>query len=177
MPTQLRGAHPGAPQPGVIVVASYLPGETPFRSTRFTVKPVKCVGDFDYSIGLAEAWATTSTVVNVEHDLQVSDDLIQALIDCPHPACAQTYPLYAASGTHGTDKGPIYPYCEHNPGPWVVFGVEWAEWAAPGFIKIQPEARTGPFPTKHWLSVEAATNHFTAGPWHLHWPSVEHYHQ
>ena len=161
----------------VVVVASYLPGEEPFSSERFHVRQVECQGDFDYSHGLAEAWVSDATVVNVEHDLEVSDTLIQNLIDCPEPLCAQTYPLYAASGAHGTTDGPIYPYTATNPGAWVSEGTEWAEWAAPGFIKVTPDARVNPFPEKHWLTVEHATNYLTRGPWHLHWPPVEHHHQ
>ena len=161
----------------MIVVASYLPGETPFTSERFTVQPVLCVNDFDYSHGLGEVWASSKIVVNVEHDLEVSDDIIARLVDCVEPLCAQTYPLYAASGSHGTEHGPIYPYCASNPGPWVAEGDECAEWAAPGFIKVTPSARTGPLPEKHWLTVEAATNFHTPGRWHLHWPPVQHDHQ
>lgn len=161
----------------MIVVASHLPGETPFTSTRWHVQPVECVGDFDYSRGLAAAWASNLTVVNVEHDLQVDDDLIAALVDCPEPLCAQTYPLYAASGAHGTDQGPIYPYVEHEPGDWVAEGVEFADFAAPGFMKARPEARTGPLPEKHWLGVEQATNYYVTGRWHLHWPPVRHNHR
>lgn len=175
MTVSVRGGN--QPAPGVIVVASYLPGETPFSSGRWGVRPMECRGDFDYSHGLAEAWSSASVVVNVEHDVQVNDDLIGALVDCPHPLCAQTYPLFAASGAHGTAEGPIFPYCERNPGPWVEPGVEFAEWAAPGFIKVHPGARRGPFPEKHWLAVEQATNYFVTGRWHLHWPPVEHYHQ
>lgn len=160
-----------------VVVASHLPGEEPFTSERFEVWPVECVGDFDYSHALGEAWATDRTVVNVEHDVEVSDALIQALLDCPEPLCAQTYPLYAASGTHGTADGSVYGYVETEPGPWVTEGTLFADWAAPGFIKITAAARVNPFPEKHWLAVEAATNYFKQGRWHLHWPPVAHHHQ
>lgn len=162
------------PVPGVLVVASHLPGEVPFSSGRWEVRPVECVGDFDYSRGLAAAWATGVTVVNVEHDLQVDDDLIAALVDCEHGLCAQTYLVHPVSGIH---DGPAFPFVEHNPGPWVRYGTEWADWAAPGFIKVRADARHGPFPEKHWLSVEQATNHLVTGRWHLHWPPVEHRHR
>lgn len=158
----------------VLVVASYLPGETPFVSQRFDVVPVLCVGDFDYSRGLASAWATGKTVVNVEHDLEVSDDLIAALVDCPEPLCSWAYLVYPVSGIH---DGPAYPFTAGNPGPWIREGEQWADWAAPGFIKVRPDARTGPLPEKHWLGVEAATNFHTPGRWHIHWPAVEHHHR
>lgn len=163
-----------APHPGVLVVASHLPGETPFTSRRWRVRPVECRGDFDYSHGLAEAWASDLTVVNVEHDLEVDDDIIGRLVDCPEPLCAQTYLVHAASGIH---DAPAYPYVERQPGPWVRVGAEWAEWAAPGFIKARPEARVNPLPEKHWMGVEQATNACIRGRWHLHWPAVEHHHQ
>ena len=157
----------------VVVVASYLPGETPFKSSRYEVRPVECVSVFDYSAGLAAAWATDQTVVNVEHDLEVTDDLIAGLVDCPHPLCAQTYPIHASP-----DGVPFYPYTATQPGPWIDYGAVSASWAAPGFIKVSAAARFGPFPAeKHWLSVEMATNYYVAGRWHLHWPPVEHYHQ
>ncbi|HET6911116.1 MAG TPA: hypothetical protein VFH54_17440 [Mycobacteriales bacterium] len=136
------------------------------------------MGDLDYSRGLAAAWNDPAvTVVNVEHDVEVSDDLIAALVDCPEPLCAWTYPLYAASRAHGTEHGPIFPFCATNPGPWVTEGTEWVEWAAPGFIKATAAARRGPFPDKHWLGVEQATNYLVTGRWHLHWPAVEHHHR
>lgn len=167
-----------APNPDAVVVATYLPGETPFTSNLWRVLPVECVSVFDYARGLATVWGSDLTVVNVEHDIEVTDDIIARLVDCPEPLCAQTYPLYRASGAHGTEIGPVFPYVDVEPGPWVTEGAEWADWAAPGFIKATAAARTGLFPDeKHWMGVEQATNFYVTGRWHLHWPPVEHYHQ
>lgn len=156
----------------VLVVASHLPGETPFTSDRFEVRPVECVSIYDYGQGLADAWATTATIVNVEHDVECSDGIIQALIDCPHPLCAQTYPIYQAG------QPTAYPYCPPvDPATWVTEGTEWAVWAAPGFIKARPEARINPLPVEQWELVEQATNRHVTGRWHLHWPPAEHHHK
>lgn len=154
---------------GDVVVFSHLPGEQPFTSQRHQVVPVECRDDHDYWRGLSIAWATADTVVNVEHDIQVDDSIIETLLDCPQPLCAQTYPIYY------TDGSVAFPYCApERPDTWVREGAEWAVWAAPGFIKARRDARLSPLPERHWLEVEQATNEAVNGPWHLHWPPVQH---
>lgn len=157
-----------------VIVLSHLSGEIPFTSDRWDTTTVECVDDESYGRALAEAWATNRTVVNVEHDVEISDDLIADLLDCPHPLCAHPYLVYAVSGIH---DAPAYPFCVTNPGPWVTEGTEWAAWGAPGFMKVTPQGRYGPLPVRHWLGVEAAVNARLTCRWHLHWPAVEHYHQ
>lgn len=172
-----RDSSRATPHPDVIVTATVMPGFEPFRSDRFTVQLVDCRNLDDnlaYARGLAEAWATDRTVVNIEADLQRDDDLIGELVDCPHPRCAWAYLVYAASGIHNP---PAYPFTRGNPGPWIDKGDEWADWAAPGFIKVAPEARVEPLPVDHWHEVEQHTNQCAPGRWHIHWPAVEHYHQ
>lgn len=158
-----------------VILCTHLVGAPSRPSARWATTPLLCDADTDYAAGVAAAWSTDRVLINIEQDIQATDDHIQALLDCPHPVCAWSYLVYAASGIH---DAPAYPFVARQPGPWVTYGTEWAEWAAPGFIKIAPTHRRGPFPAHaHWLDVEHATNALTTGPWHLHWPPVEHDHK
>lgn len=158
-----------------VIMITRLPGDREWLSGKWDTTVVDCGGD-DHAYGraLAEAWASDRTVVNVEHDLECSDELIQELLDCPEPLCARTYLVYAVSGIH---DAPAYPFCVTNPGPWVTGGEEWAAWAAPGFFKATPEARMPNLPVRHWLCVEDVVNDWVTTRWHLHWPAIEHDHK
>ena len=82
---------------GVIITSSYLTGEQPFRSERYDVQGIECKtehGEFNYCDGLQKAWITDKTVVNVEHDMEFSDELVDGLVDCPWPLCAYAYEVY-----------------------------------------------------------------------------------
>lgn len=153
---------------GVLVVASHLDGETPFTSTRYPTATIRCVTDFDYWDGLTAAW-DTPVLVNIERDMEVTDDLITQLVDCPHPLCAYPYlvcpgatPVYAhrADGLIGTPD------------------IEWADWAAPGFCKISAPGRAGRLLPRHpWWGVEESINASIKTRWHLHWPAIAHFHE
>lgn len=163
----------------MVVVSSHLPGETAATS-RHPVHPVECDGPFDYHRGLAAVWDTDATVVNIEHDVEHADPLIDGLLACRYPACAYPYLIY----THTPEPFycAAYGTAEHWPGfwatcNWVQPGDEWADFAAPGFIKLDPDVRTPFGPECAWQGVEQTINDAMIGRWHLHWPPVEHYHR
>ena len=82
---------------GVIVTSSYLTGEEPVRSDRYEVQGIECHtehGEFDYCDGLQKAWITNKVLVNIEHDMEHSDALIDGLVNCPYPVCAYAYQVY-----------------------------------------------------------------------------------
>jgi len=157
---------------GPLVVVSHLPGEGHFESDRFRVRPVECSGPFDYWRGLASAWDHPGALVNLEHDVAVTDEHIAALIDCPHSACSWVYRLHWRSS--GVPGGRLSATVDDRP---VLPGDEWATWSAIGLVKVTPAARIGPLRREPWQRVERAVADAVRGPWHLHTtPTLAHHH-
>lgn len=166
--------------PGTVLIASHLPGEGHFHSSRFSIEPVRCEGPFDYWEGLAKYWDSDLTIVNLEHDLEVSDEHAQALIDCPHPACSWAYLVHWASTGLRSDviaagHGRRDPHS--NPDPeFIREGEEWAAWSAIGLVKLTAEARIGSLRREPWQRLELSVHDAVKRPWHMHWPAVPHHH-
>lgn len=160
----------------MLVVASHLPGEGHFRSEHFRVVPVCCVGEFDYHAALAAVWESDETIVNVEHDIEVSDEHVEALIDCPEPLCSWAYHCHWASTGLPHDviaagTGRRDPHT--NPDPdCLTGGEEWANWSAIGLVKIAPEARIGPLRREPWQRLELSIHDAVKRPWHMHGNAV-----
>ena len=176
-----------------MITSSYLSGEeTPLRSERYRVQGIACKreqGEFNYCDGLQDVWMTDQIMVNVEHDMEFSDELVDGLVNCPHPLCAYPYKVYpTALGRY------IYCATSRKPDPdtgmetitWLDEGEEWAFWSSIGFCKIAPSARTKPLDRLFWQWIEHSINRSVgeymsadgqAGlAWHIHWPEVKHYH-
>lgn len=155
-----------------VVVASHLPGEGHFRSDTFRVDPVLCEDDYSYWRGLAKHWDGPNTICNVEHDIEVHDEHIAALLDCPHPLCSWAYRCHwistgipdgvIAAGAGARDiPRPLDEY-------YLQGGEEWAEWSAIGLVKIAPAARIGPLRREPWSTLELAVEDAVKRPWHTH---------
>jgi hypothetical protein len=158
-----------------IVLASHLPGNAHLTSECFEVVPILCVEPEDYHAGVARWWDSDRTIINVEHDMEVSDELIQGLLDCPEPMCSWAYWLGIPSGgPHWAHRTGRKPPCG---GVWVQEGDEWADYGGIGFCKITPEARVRPLPEQTWQFVDIAVAEATDLRWHLHWPAVGHSHR
>ena len=169
----------------VVITSSFLTGEEPVRSERFHVQGIEChnPGEFDYCHGLQEVWMTDKTMVNIEHDMEFSDDLVSGLVDCPEPLCAYAYQVYPT-------KLQRYIYCATTVKPdgtvsWMNKGEEWALWSSIGFCKIDPIARVKPLDRLFWQWIEHSINrsvgkYMNAGgaglDWHIHWPEIQHHH-
>jgi hypothetical protein len=177
----------------VVITSSYLEGNEPFRSERYHVQGIECKrehGEFNYCHGLQEVWwPAEKTIINIEQDMECSDELIDGLLSCPHPLCAYAYLVYPTQ-LHR------YIYCatsrqvdHNNPAKsnvyWLNKGEEWAVWSSIGFCKIDPIARVKPLDRLYWQWLEHSVNRIVgtyqhaggAGfEWHIHWPEVEHYH-
>jgi hypothetical protein len=161
--------------PPTVVLCSHLTGEGHFQSERFEVVPIECVEPEDYRNGVAAWWEGDRTICNIEHDMEVSDELIQGLLDCPHPMCSWAYWLGLPSGgPHWAHRTGRKPPCG---GVWVETGDEWADYGGIGFCKITPDARVRPLPEQTWQFVDIAVFEATDVRVHVHWPAVEHYHQ
>lgn len=162
-----------------VVLASHLPGEGHFRSERFRVVSLPCEGDLDYSHGMQTLWATGKAICNIEHDMECSDELIQELLDCPHPLCTHAYLLYWPS-THQAQPHYAQRHGGTNYGDWIKQGEEWCDFSGIGFCKIVPQARVRPLVDSHWSIVDCAVTNATDAHWHVHWKNgvgVEHWHR
>ena len=157
----------------MIVLASHLPsqGHAAFQITRHRVVPVCCEDPFDYWQAFSEWWETDETICNVEHDIEANTDHVDALLGCPHPACAWIYAGHWR--TTGQSDDVLAHLCDGRPGK---LGDEWADWVALGLIKLAPEARTGPLRREPWMALENAVNDAIAGPVHMHGPAAHHHH-
>ncbi len=172
-----------------MITSSYLTGEEPVRSERYRVQGIECKrehGEFDYCNGLQEEWMTDKTIVNVEHDMEFSDELVDALVDCPSPLCSYPYQVYPTALAR-------YIYCAttrkldedgQEKIDWIDEGEEWAYWSSIGFCKIAPEARKLPLDLIFWQWLEHTINrsvgeYMNVGAglsWHIHWPAIKHEH-
>lgn len=164
-----------------LVFASHLPGEGHFHSDRFEVTGWECAGDLGYWEGLAAVWESDRTIINLEHDIEVTDDHVETLVACPHPACAWAYECHwASTGIPGgvIAAGAGARDAERNPDPgYLQGGEEWAAWSAIGLVKLTREARTGPLRCEPWQRLELAVHDAIKRPWHMHWtPPLEHHH-
>ena len=153
-----------------VVVSSFLPGEGHYRSKRFTVRAIECDDAFGYWRGLSSIW-DGPTFVNLEHDLEVTDEQIAELLECPQPLCSWAYQMHWISTHLAADV-----YAHSNNGQLIAEGAEWADWSAIGLIKIAPEARIAPLRQVVWGQVEQAIAEAVSGPWHMHWPAITHHH-
>ena len=165
--TQKAGRSLPTPEP--LILASYLPGEGHYRSEKYTVVPILCDTDIAYSQGLAAYWDHPGILVNLEHDLEVTDDQLAELIECGHPLCAAAYKCHWAS-----TRAPVSVWAHTRDGVFVWAGDEWADWSAAGCVKMAPKARVGTIGECHWGRVENAIAHAVVGTWHLHWERDEH---
>lgn len=177
---QIRDVNPAA-----LVVSSFLPGDVPLHSDLFPVMGVECVAEFSYWAGLASQWDPDNgrTLINVEQDMEFSDELVAELVDCEHPLCAYPYQVYPRSlGRYIYCATTTQPDLDGHPRDprWVEPGDEWAVWSSIGFAKIAPAARIRPLDKLFWQWLEHGVNRVVnkhAGlRWHLHWPEIRHLH-
>lgn len=156
---------------GALVICSHLPHEGHFESERFTVAPVRCDDDYSYWRGLEKHWDGPDTLLNVEHDVGVTDAHLAALTDCPHEACTWAYLCHWAST--GLARSIFAQSVNGSP---ITEGDEWADRSGIGLVKIAASARVAPLRREQWPRVELAVADAVAGPFHLHWPPVTHHH-
>ena len=162
---------------GAATVGGIDPARTHLRPVLF----VPGAGDdaYEYWRRLSAAWMTTETIVNVEHDMECSQALVDELLACPHPLCSHAYLMYLPRRywAHGWASTDPRERAQGGGIRWVERGDERAGHSAIGFCKVEPRVRPGELERTEWPGVEMAVNRAVCGPWHLHWPGVEHYHK
>jgi len=168
-----------------VVLASHLPDEQPFASAVHTVKHISCEDPFDYWRGIFNEWNTNATLVIVEHDMQVSDELINQLLADPNPLVTFAYQLFWVS----TGKAaPEYaqrvsdflpadvPPDRKYLGQAVHEGDMWADFSGLGLCKIAYGARCQTLTESSWQHLDIAVNAAIKGRWRVLWPAVNHHH-
>lgn len=130
--------------------------------------------------------------MNVEHDVQFDDALVDDLLACPHPLCAHAYKIHTPRefiAYNASDVGwhpPIDSLSRYTARGfhWLEPGEEWADFGSIGFCKITPEARFGALRKDGWTHVEHSVNAAVCERWHVHWrdgesgpTGIEHYHR
>jgi hypothetical protein len=108
-------------------------------------------------------------MLNVEHDMEITDDLIAELLDCPKELCAAAYRSHWIATGHPEGRiacgnGSRFTTCTYHED-----GQEFAEWSAIGAAKIGHGARIGPLRREPWQLLELAVEDAVARPWHIHW--------
>jgi hypothetical protein len=149
-----------------------MPEDPPLESA-YSVHDVVCDDLWGYWAGLDSVWSDDRTLINIEHDMETSDELVQELLSCPHDLCAYPYrvrPFGWPGGTWSASYGSL----------WVSEGNPWAMFTSIGFCKIAPGVRAGTtLDRMPWNKVETSVHTAVAQCrriWHLHWPAITHYH-
>ena len=128
-------------------------------------------GPLDYSRLFRSAWGKGDAVVNVEHDMEYSDDLVDELLSCDHELCAYPYIVYPR-------RHHSFVYGAQWRGDYVEEGQAFATFSAIGFAKYEATVQD-PLPEVTWNQVEMAIHDRVVHGkrlWHLHWPAVQHFH-
>jgi hypothetical protein len=147
--------------------------------------PILGEDPYGYWRALNDHWGHGRTIVNVEHDVEFSDRLVQELVDCPHPLCTYAYRVYI-------QRRGYWIYAPTRDGKWIAEGDEWADTASLGFTKIAASEQGQPLDRLPWKWLEHAVCGAVAGTgsawdagclnrgrdraWHVHWPEIGHYH-
>ena len=135
---------------------------------------------YSYWESFTRLWSDpdVGAIINVEHDMEYSDDLARELEACPEPLCTHAYRMYLPRVYWAHGYAPDDARRLTGEGiQWAVQGAERCDWSAIGFCKIAPEARTAPLARTEWPGVETSVNNAITGTWHIHWPGVAHYHR
>jgi len=134
----------------------------------------------DYADGLRKVWHHDGPLVIIEHDMVVPVSRLRELLACSSPLCAHTY--WIALGVAG--RRPMLSACINPLGPHgnarVAIGDSVAWYAGIGCCKLTLKTRQamGLPGLVTWTDLEVEVNRATtvSGPWHLHWPVLEHHH-
>lgn len=139
-----------------------------------------CYSLTDYAEGLRSVWHNPGDLVIIEHDMVVPVERLEELRFCSHPICAHTYWIaLGVAGRRPMLSASVKPMgSDHNPR--VNDGDQSSFYSGIGCCKMNSATRRAmPLPSVvPWSDLEVEVNKAidVAGPWHLHWPVLEHIH-
>lgn len=151
-----------------------------------TVVLKNCEGDLHaYEEGLKDIWKAETDIVIVEHDMLVTTEQINDLLNCPYIACAHSYYIYPV--TTGL-KEPVFAHYNRNDDGelvWLDEGEQWSQFAGFGCTKLGRMARREVSSWEQnlktgWRDLDSRVSRAfnEAGlRFHIHWPTIEHDHR
>ena len=159
----------------------YLADTMPFPfSERETLR------EYGYRDVLREFWHENAPLCILEQDLIPTPGMLRDLADCPYELCAQAYWLGPKSlGRDGFEIAHrVYVKGEELP-QWIKPGVEWSDLAGFGLTKLGKYARRKIAPDwqselYHHTNMDTKLSmlfHEQGMRFHIHYPSVAHFHQ
>ena len=133
---------------------------------------------YAYWASLAQIWRHSDVFVNVEWDMQFSPALVENLLACSYPLCTHAYQMHIPRTYWAHGQLPPEPGLRETASciQWVSEGEQLASIPGLGFCKIAPSVRLAVPERCEWPAVEQMVNRVVQGPWHVHWPAIDHYH-
>lgn len=148
---------------------------------------IPCTSEGDYPRAWAENWDFDGTLVNLEHDLVPTLQVLDELIDCPSKLCTQAYKIYPLSTALDREVfvQRLASKDEVRFDRWVLEGDAHADYTGLGLAKLEAEVRST-IPTSNieryasWKGFDFSLSnlfHVQGKRWHIHWPAIPHHHQ
>ena len=146
--------------------------------TRYTVYHYLCQGPYDYADAERYHWEGDHTLINIEHDMEPDDGMLEEMLACPEPLCGQAYWLSCLST--GRIESLICAFMGDSFMP-IEFGDDRAQAMGLGRVKLTAEGRRalGTPARVKWneLDYEILRHIRSTGLlWHVHWPVCIHNH-
>lgn len=133
-----------------------------------------CEHSLDYALALRENWHTPGDLIIIEHDMAPTMAMLDALVRCPEPQCAQAYWL---SGVSTGLRQPVLAAYGTSLDDTIDYGDPYARRVGIGLVKIAKESRILLPPLVGWEAVCTAVNESVRyNRWHIHYPACMHYH-
>jgi hypothetical protein len=137
-----------------------------------------CDSEGDYLRGIQSCWHMGSTLVLLEHDIEVTLWDFLSLQDCPHPICVQAYQLHSA-----TPGIPASVWAWRNGGQWGKESDQFAEQFSFGCTAFKRSAlelsEPSQWPADSWFNLDHGASLVYAARGmraHIHWPAAIHRH-
>jgi len=146
--------------------------------SRYTIYHYLCRDTYDYADAVRAHWDGPHTLVNLEHDMEPDDGMLESLLECDSDLCGQAYWLSCLS------TGRYEPlYCAFLGGNFLPlqYGDTQADAMGLGLVKLTAQARQalGTPDRVPWNQLDyEILKHVRASGllWHVHWPACLHNH-
>lgn len=133
-----------------------------------------CWQSLDYALAIRENWQTPGDLIIIEHDMAPTLKMIDELVRCPEPQCAQAYWL---SGVSTGRREPVLAAYATSLENTIAYGDRYARRVGIGLVKIAKSSRILLPALVGWEGVCTAVNDSVRFErWHIHYPACVHYH-